>query len=836
MRPRLLVGLLLLALACSAAGLTAAAAQGPVATVEVRIWQDVRDDLSIYISARPQGGRWGALGTIPLPLEDGVSEDSQYRYGDIALTVPLEDRSGIVEVRVWQDVNRPSRVYLSARPAFGDWAVLGTIRMLLDDGWSSSGRYRYGDVTLDVPVPEVSVTTLAGGGIAGYQDGEAAEARFGGFAPVSSGVWPKQGIAFERDGSLLLADRGNDAIRRISPTGRVSTVAGGNGRGLLDGPADRAQFSAPIAVAIADDGMIYVVEQQSHRLRKVTPEGMVTTVVGSDGHRSRAGSPFDGPVREASLSNPTAVTVHGSVIYVADGHGVRRIAEGIASTLIPRARPHVDGPVPAATVGRVVAMDVGRDGALYLLDYTELADQGVVYAIRVVKGRQVRTLYVSDLPAFGGALSNPSGIAVGPGGVVYVSSTGHHQVLALMPEGELRAAAGTGQGGFVNGKVDGAKLNQPTSLALHRDGRLAVVDAGNGVLRLVDSPAGSPKLRVMRGIKTPYMEGVGEVTVFAGRGTGRAIADGPAREASFHWPQGMALDTDGSVLVADRYAIRSISADGYVTTLAGGGEGYLDGPCDEALFTEAVNLALHPNGDIYVAEGSGHRIRRISRTLDGCEVTTVIGSDEDSDGLQRVQEGAVPVEQARVSFPLDIAIDSDDNVLILHSSRIRLLTTEGVVYTYTTRLTHRIQSTVVGFDIDDSGDIVLLKLGDILLLDKAGVISPVFEVELPSYWGHLLEHPYDIVIGPGGALYATDGFFDVVLRFTRDGEASIVAGSRQPRWNKEERPLPEGAPDEVKFAWTSHLLIDANGDLLLSDPSAAVIWRIPLPPTGERGR
>ena len=679
---------------------------------------------------------------------------------------------------------------------------------------SSSERQGDADITTDPSVSEGSVTTLAGGGDPGYQDGEATEALFGGFRHVSSGVWPQQGIAFDLDGSLLLADRENDAIRRISPTGRVSTVAGGNGRGLLDGPADTAQFSAPVAVTVAEDGTIYVIEQQSHRLRMVTPEGMVSTVVGSDGLRSRAGSPFDGPVGEATLSNPTAVAVHGGLNYIADGHGVRRIAEGMVSTLLPRAGPHVDGPVPSATVGSVVAMDIGSDGALYLLDYTELVDQGAVYAIRVVKGGQVRTLYVSDLPAFGGALSNPSDIAVGPGGAVYVSSTGHHQILALTPEGELRVVAGTGEAGFVDGKVDGATLNRPTSLALHHDGRVAVVDAGNGVIRLIDSPAGSPELSVVQGIKTPYLEGVGEVTVFA---------------ASLGWPKGMALDTDGSVLVADRDAIRSVTADGYVTTLAGKGEGYLDGPCDEALFTDVENLALHPNGAIYVAESSGHRIRRISRTLNSCEVTTVIGSDEDSDGLQPVQEGAVPVELARVSFPQDIAVDRDGNVLILHTSRIRLLTTEGVVYTHTSQLTHRIQSTVVGFDINDEGDIYLLQLGGILTLDQDGVISPVFEDELPLYWGHLLAHPFDIVVGPDGTMYATDKFSDLVLGFTRGGEATVVAGSRQPRWNTEERPLPEGAPDEVKFAWTSHLLIDANGDLLLSDPMAGVIWRISLP-------
>ena len=693
---------------------------------------------------------------------------------------------------------------------------------------TSPGRRGDGDTTVEGPAPEVSVTTLAGGGTPGYQDGEAAEASFGSFMPVAPPLWPPQGIAFERDGSLLVADMDNAAIRRISPTGRVSTVAGGNGPGLLDGPADTAQFSAPVDVAIAEDGTIYVVERGSDRLREVTPEGMVRTVVGLAGLGSSPGSAINGPVEEATLYLPVAVALDGNVIYVADRHGVRRITEGMVSTHIPRTGRHVDGFLPAATVGNVVAMDVSREGVLYLLDYTSVVDQGAVYAIRVVMDRQVRTLYVGDPAAYGGTLSSPSGIAVGPGGSVYVSSTAHHQILALGPDGELRVVAGTGEAGDFDGSVNGATLNHPAALALHRDGTMAVVDAGNGVIRLIDSPAGSPELSVVRGVKPPYLEGVGEVTVFAGRGTADAIVDGPAREASFGWPKGMALDTDGSVLVAALDTVRSIAPDGYVTTLAGDGEGYLDGPCDEALFTAPENLALHPDGDIYVAEMNGHRIRRINRTPDGCQVTTVIGSGDDSGGSQAVQEGPIPVEQARVKFPRDIAVDRDGNILILHSDRIRLLTTEGVVYTYTTQLTHRIQSTTVGFDIDAEGNIFLVQPHAIVMLDRDGVISPVFEDELVFGWT-LLSQPYDVVVGSDGALYATDFFYGVVLRFTRDGEASIVAGSRQPRWNKEERPLPEGAPDEVKFAWTSHLLFDANGDLLLSDPMAGVIWRIPLP-------
>ncbi len=127
------------------------------ATVEVRVWQEVEDELSIYISARSAGGSWRTLGTIPLPLDDGVSSSGRFRFGDVAVDVPLQGRPdpATVEVRVWQDVGDSASIYISGRPAGGSWRTLGTIPLPLDDGVSSTGRFRFGDISLDVPLPEV---------------------------------------------------------------------------------------------------------------------------------------------------------------------------------------------------------------------------------------------------------------------------------------------------------------------------------------------------------------------------------------------------------------------------------------------------------------------------------------------------------------------------------------------------------------------------------------------------------------------------------------------------------------------------------------------------------
>ena len=133
-------------------------AAGGATNVDVRVWQHVRDPLRIHISARPEGVRWDALGTVPLLLDDGLSSSRNFRFGDITVEG--------VEVRVWQQISNPLRIDISARPVGGDWDVLGTIRLPLDDGFSSSGNYRYGDITVAVPTPfhEAPAVTVSPGG------------------------------------------------------------------------------------------------------------------------------------------------------------------------------------------------------------------------------------------------------------------------------------------------------------------------------------------------------------------------------------------------------------------------------------------------------------------------------------------------------------------------------------------------------------------------------------------------------------------------------------------------------------------------------------------------
>ena len=113
--------------------------------VEVRVWQRVSDARALYISARPEGGSWRTLGTIPLGRGEAsayqTSADGRFRYSDITIAG--------VDVRVWQRVSNARSLYISARPRGGSWRTLGTIPL---DMSGRSGAFRYGDITVRVPL------------------------------------------------------------------------------------------------------------------------------------------------------------------------------------------------------------------------------------------------------------------------------------------------------------------------------------------------------------------------------------------------------------------------------------------------------------------------------------------------------------------------------------------------------------------------------------------------------------------------------------------------------------------------------------------------------------
>jgi streptogramin lyase len=219
----------------------------------------------------------------------------------------------------------------------------------------------------------------------------------------------------------------------------------------------------------------------------------------------------------------------------------------------------------------------------------------------------VRTIAGGGAPGFADGtgpaarFSDPFGVAVDQAGNVFVSDAGDNNAIRRVgPDGATVCLFG-GTVGFADGDGAHAAFHAPSGLALTPVGRLVIADTGNNAIRLVSVD--------------------GLVTTIAGDGTPGA-GDGFGTAARFNGPIGVAAGADGSIYVADTYndRIRKISAEGQVTTLAGGGgAGYRDGAATEALFDTPSGIAVNDDGVVFVADTGNNAIRRIAP---GGEVTT----------------------------------------------------------------------------------------------------------------------------------------------------------------------------------------------------------------------
>jgi DNA-binding beta-propeller fold protein YncE len=318
----------------------------------------------------------------------------------------------------------------------------------------------------------VRVETIAGDGIAGFADGHGAEARF-------NYPW---GLACDAAGNLYVADTSNHRIRRVTPDGTVTTFAGVGTGGWLDGPAELARFDDPRDVAVDAAGHVYVADTDNNRIRKITPEGVVSTFSGegtrsfADGARAvarfgypngvavdAAGHVFvadaenrrlrkvspggtattlagdgasgfaDGLGTEARLSSPRSVVVDalGHLCFVEVGNSrVRRLSpDGRLVTIAGDGRgKHADGPGPAASFRDPCALAIDAHGVLYVADsgnhcIRRLDLDGLVTTI-AGDPRSLADFADGDGPA--ARFSEPRGIAVGPRGVLYVADTLNH--------------------------------------------------------------------------------------------------------------------------------------------------------------------------------------------------------------------------------------------------------------------------------------------------------------------------------------------------------------------------------------------------------------------------
>jgi len=649
------------------------------------------------------------------------------------------------------------------------------------------------------------VTTIAGSvGISGAFNGNGLAAKFN--AP--------SGIAVDQNANLYVADAGNNIIRKIDPSGTVTTFAGNGTVGSANGSFSAASFNDPVSIAVDLNGNLYVADAGDNLVREITQAGVVSTIAGS----GTAGS-ANGQGASASFNGIPGISVDpAGNVYVSDAGNnlIRKITPGGAvSTLAGNGSAGaVNGPVTTASFNQPDGISADIFGNIYVADFgnhmvRQIVTTGYTISSALPSGLTFdgktgmitgtptavspKTNYTVTAYNTGGSSSTsisiaistvavppvpPPNISYSPGTLTYVANTPITPLVpvntgGILPNkifGQTTTLAGTGLAGSANGQDTTASFNQPFGVATDVNGNIYVVDHLNNLIRKI----------------TPG----GVVSVFAGSGA-QGNADGPAMSASFNNPTGVAVDVAGNVYIADvsNNVVRKISQAGVVTTLAGSGRnGAIDGTGTAASFSNPSGVAVDPAGNVYVTDLSNNDIRKITP---GGVVTTFAGT-----GLAGSADGTGTA--ASFNQPYGIAVDAAGNVYVADwgNNKIRKITPAGVV------------TTLAGSGQPGSAD-------------GTGAAASFYK-------------PFGLAVDENGNIYVADTNNELIREVSPSGVVTTVAG------NGTKGATNGKTGKQTSFYQPTGIVADGAGDVYVADEFNQLIREIvvvsnytidkPLPP------
>ncbi len=681
-----------------------------------------------------------------------------------------------------------------------------------------SGSYNNSCLCVFKLDPSGAVTRVAGGPTPGFSGdgGPAIQAQLNdpvGLAVDGAGnLFIAEGVAYDTQGGygygartqvspedIIAIPQGGfrERVRRVSPDGIITTVAGGNPQGFSGdgGPATSASFFGLNSIAVDGAGNLFIADGLSddgngdtygnNRIRKVSPDGIISTIAGT-GTNGFSGD--GGPAVDAQVYGPAGLAVDSvGNLFFSDFYNrrIRKISpDGIITTAVD-----LDSEVPdcASTLnpysfcsvysvtldpsGNLVFADFGNNGAFSNHAVLKQSPDG---AITTVVGSAV-----AQEISLAGGLAN-GGIAFDSAGSLWFSAGSG--LRKISPDGTLTVVLGSGAccAGGDGGPATSAQLLHSNSVAADAAGNLFIADTDNHRIRKV-APGGI-------------------ITTVAGSGTLNINCDAlsagssaPATAAELCSPSQVAADAAGNLFIVDRNRIRKVSSDGTITSVAGdgtpgaGGDG---GAATQAQLAYPNSVAVDSAGNVYFAEWG--RVRKI--TPDGI-VTTVAGNGmlpntngcsppaSPGCGPPPVGDGQ-PATSVSLFGPASVTVDSAGNLYFVDGVRVRKVSPDGIITTVAGnggRAGYMLDpgdgglATNValwgpnGVTLDSAGNLYLSEQVRIRKVSTDGIINTIAGSQDPGYSGDggpatkaQLWNPMGLTVDGAGNVYVADSFNNVV--------------------------------------------------------------------------
>jgi mucin-19 len=547
--------------------------------------------------------------------------------------------------------------------------------------------------------PDGIISTVAGTGGFGFS---------GDGGPAAAAQIQPLGIAVDSAGDLFIADTNNQRIRKVAPNGVITTIAGNGTNGFSGdgGPGVAAQLSFPTRIALDGAGNVFISDTSNNRIRKLTPSGVISTVAGNG---SRGFSGDGGAATAAQFFNPTGIAVDNSGnLFIADNGNTRvRMVNGsgVISTIAGTGIQGLGGDGGSALSAQLysptgIALD--GSGNLYICDN---------FRVRMINGAgMISTVAGNGLPAFykgdGGpaiaAQLQPASVAIDGSGALLIADSGNERIRRVRPLNPglpviMSMVPSTGiQGTTISAKITGTNLATATAVSFSGvgvTGSISSADSASITLNITISPNAPLGVRTVSVTTTQgqsdFFAGFGiypppdnrVISAFAGTGTNGFAGDGAlATNAQLSGPAAVAIDKAGNVFIADFFnnRIREVSPAGTITTVVGNGSAGFSGdggPAALAALNGPRTVVIDGSGNLLIADAHNNRIRKVNSAG---TITTIAGN-----GTSAFAGDGGPATAASLSFPDGLALDSVGNLFIGDSgnNRVRVVGTNGVINT-----------------------------------------------------------------------------------------------------------------------------------------------------------